>query len=102
MKSEEPLKVYALRLHELARKAYPHSEMKRVRELRHHFLETVPADFADHVQITQDATEAAGKSRKLNWTCVLMSGKKMKGRRSGGGNLNLLGRIVSGSVHQKQ
>ena len=76
MKSEEPLKVYALRLQELARKAYPHSEMERVRELRHHFLETVPADFARQVQITQDAAKATGKSRKLNWTCILRLSEK--------------------------
>ena len=76
IRSEEPLKVYALRLQELARKDYPHSERERVRELRHHFLETSPADFACHVQITQDAAKGAGKSGKLNWTCILRLSEK--------------------------
>ena len=35
----------------------------------------MPADFA-HVQITQDAARAAGKSGKLSWTCVLRLSEK--------------------------
>lgn len=76
MNEEESLKVYALRLKDIATKAYPNDEANRIRELRHRYLETVPADFARHLQITQDASRVAGYGSKLGWTDILRLAEK--------------------------
>lgn len=76
MKPGEPLKVYALRLHEMSRKAYPNDDSLRTRELRHKFLESVPSDFARYVQLTQDAAKAAGQRSKLDWKTLLRLSEK--------------------------
>lgn len=71
MTAGESLKVYAMRLQEISCKAYPKHEPERIRELRHQFLETVPSDFARHLQITQDASRVAGQSSRLSWGDLL-------------------------------
>lgn len=76
MKENESLKVYALRLLELGMKSYPHDVAERTRELRHRFMETVPSDFARHLQITQDASSVAGHGKKLLWPEIVRLAEK--------------------------
>lgn len=84
MNEGESLKVYGLRMMEISTRAYPHDEGNRLRELRHRYLETVPADFARHLQITQDASRLAGNQSKLGWTDILRLAEKEDERKRKG------------------
>ena len=71
MNKGETLKVYALRLHEIGRKAYPHDLRKLIGEVRHQFMETVPSEFARYAQLTEDASRVTQPGYRLSWSSLL-------------------------------
>lgn len=71
MKSEESLKLYGLRLRELAQKAFPTDNVECVRELRHHFLTTVPSEFARQIEYTEGSSLVSGSGKRLSWAAIM-------------------------------
>lgn len=71
MRQGESLKLYGLRLRELAQKAYPTDDVECVRELRHYFLSTIPDDFARQIEYTEGTTLVSGKGKKLSWAAIM-------------------------------
>ena len=66
MKNDETLRIYALRLQELGRKAYPHDFRKQINEIKQHLSE-----FSRLVQLTEDASRISQPGYKLSCSSVL-------------------------------
>lgn len=71
MKNGESLRLYGLRLSELAQRAYPNDDTECIRELRHYFLSTVLRDFARQVDLTEGTALVAGTGRKLSSAAIM-------------------------------
>lgn len=70
MLPDDSLRVYGMRLEQMALKAFPDSSGERDRQLRRKFKQTVPAAFLTKIETTQSALSALGK-RSLSWSRMM-------------------------------
>lgn len=71
MEVGESLRLYGTRIQELGQRAYPHEERIRLKEMRRHFLKTVPADFSRRVFEAENILMLMDNGRKMTWTEML-------------------------------
>ena len=67
MKEGETLALYGMRLKQIALKAYPTSTIDCLRELRHHYVKTVPSWFRLKMETLEDLQEQLGGKKRLSW-----------------------------------
>jgi hypothetical protein len=71
MKTEESLKCYGLKLKDIGQKAFPNSDRECLRELRHHFLQTVPVEFSTYIMRSEEGAGRGGIRQKLTWSEIM-------------------------------
>ena len=67
MKDRESLKLYCMRLEELAQRAYSNDERECVKQLKARFLKTAPSDFLRHVEERERIKVALREGKSLSW-----------------------------------
>lgn len=69
--SQESLDLYGMRLVELYQLAYPRESTERSKELRSHFLNTVPPEVADGVKDAMRVVKATNKKAKIKFSTIV-------------------------------
>lgn len=67
----ESLRLYGTRLQEIGERAYPHSERDRLREIKRHFLKTVPQEFTRRIQEGESVMRLIDANRRMTWAEIL-------------------------------
>ena len=83
MNSGESLKLYAIRLLKLGQKAYPHSDYDCLREIRQHYLDTVPREFSEHLARGEELFCTTGRAKKFKWAHIMKLAEKEDTRNRG-------------------
>lgn len=76
MKNGDSFKLFALRVHELAQKAYPQDKKECVRRMQERFTKATPGWFNEKLQQRQDMKEIMGLGKKLNWSDMVKQAEK--------------------------
>ena len=82
MKHRESLKLYCMRLKEMAQRAFPNSEKECAKQLRRKFMSTAPATFLDRVEKREETKDMLELGKKLTWGEIVdLAEKEDKKRR---------------------
>jgi hypothetical protein len=68
MKPGENVRLYGARLQELGQKAFPHSERDCLREMRHHFLQTIPSEISRRIRDGESVLRLVDGRAKMTWS----------------------------------
>ena len=71
MKNGEELRLYGMRLLEIGQKAYPHSDRDCLKEVKYHFLNTIPREFANYIRQSEQMIKVVDRERKLKWADIM-------------------------------
>ena len=71
MRPGEELRLYGMRLLEIGQKAYPDSDRECVKEVKYHYLNSVPKAFADYVRQSEQMIRVVDRERKLKWADIM-------------------------------
>ena len=71
MRTGEELRLYGMRLLEMGQKAYPQSDRECLKEVKYHFLNTVPPAFASYVRQSEQMIRVVDRERRLKWADIM-------------------------------
>ena len=82
MRHKESLKLYCMRLKEMAQRAYPGNEKECAKQLRRKLLGTAPASFLDRVEKREETKDMLELGKRLTWGEIVdLAEKEDKKRR---------------------
>ena len=67
MKDKESLKLYCMRLQEVAQRAYPHDDKECVKQMKKRLVKTVPSTFLDRMEKKEETKEMLQLGKRLTW-----------------------------------
>jgi hypothetical protein len=71
LKPGDSLKLFGMRLQEIAQRAYPNDERECVKQLLKKFVNSAPAWFSDKIDKREEVKEMIGQGKKLTWAEML-------------------------------
>ena len=67
MKQRESLKLYCMRLQEVAQRAYPHDDKECVKQMKKRLMRTAPAAFLERMEKKEETKEMLELGKRLTW-----------------------------------